>query len=102
MKMKGYRDEEKERDEMKGDGDIGEKRRTGGDGKGKFRVPSVCFPFKYIYFTPLEGMEWQEMGKGESVVSLMVNEHDEVKLQSYGLETRYINCCGLFPASRSH
>ena len=42
MKRKWYRDEEKERDERKGSADIGEeKRRTGGDGKGKFRVPSV-------------------------------------------------------------
>ena len=48
------------------------------------------------------GNEWQEIGKGESVVSLLVNEHDEVKLHSYGLETRCINCCILFPASRSH
>ena len=42
-------------------------------------------------------MEWQEIGKGESVVSLLVNEHDEVKLHSYGLETSCINCCILFP-----
>jgi len=42
MKRKWYRDEEKERDEIKGSANIGEeKRRTGGDGKGKFRVPSV-------------------------------------------------------------
>ena len=44
-----------------------------------------------------EGMEWQETGKGESAVSLFVNDHDDVKLQSYGLETWCINCCILFP-----
>ena len=40
----------------------------------------------------------QETGKGESAVSLLVNGHDDVKLQSYGLESWCnINCCILFP-----
>ena len=66
------------------------------DGKGWKRKTHdsicICSPLTYIDYTPVEGMEWQEMGKGESVVSLLINEHDEVKLQSYGLETTCINC----------
>ena len=84
MKRKGYRDGEKEMDKRKGSDDAYGRRKEGREGWKRKIQGSICLcsPIKYRYCTHLEGMEWQGMGKGESGVSLLLNDHDDVKLQS--------------------
>ena len=69
MKRKWYRDEEKERDEIKGSADIGEeKRRTGGMEKENsgFHLSLFSIQVHILYTSRENGMEGNEKGRVSS------------------------------------